>query len=258
MPEGDGLAALEAARSPLRIVSDGDSLYAKGDPSDRSYTLLTGWIAIYEEGEDGRRQIVHFAMPGDVLVAERQEGGMWSTTAVAVGDVIACSISRARNDRLRRENPDYADRHLAQLQRLVQFAYEHIANLALGNAKQRLAHLLLGLASRNLGRRPVGRADAIPMPLSQIDIALATGLTPVHVSRTLRLLREDGVLELHNHTLRILDLHKVDVLAGAASGATALWTAPVPRLDPPVPSRCFETRSLGRAATGFPTAGIPA
>lgn len=239
MPGGDGLAALEAARSPPRIVRRGESLYEQGQPSDRSYTLLTGWIAIHNERQDGRRQIVAFAMPGDVLIAERHNGGTWGATAVAVGDVIVCSISRARHDRLRRAHPDYDDLHFAHLQRMIQSAYDLIASLGLGDANQRIAHLLLGLATRSLGRRAVERTEVIHTPLSQIDIGLATGLTPVHVSRTLRRLREDGVLDLRQRSLRILDLHRLEVLAGVAGDRAAHSTQAFPGRETAAPQPSF-------------------
>ena len=57
-----------------------------------------------------------------------------------------------------------------------------------------------------VGRAPDGRCD---FPLTQNDLADATGLTSVHVNRTLQELRGDGLIELERKQLHILDLERL-------------------------------------------------
>jgi CRP-like cAMP-binding protein len=81
---------------------------------------------------------------------------------------------------------------------------ERIVDHGRRDAHERLAHIFYEMLIRY---RIIGQAedDSIPFALTQEDIADATGLTPVHVGRTLRLLREEGLIELKGKVLRILD-----------------------------------------------------
>jgi CRP-like cAMP-binding protein len=88
---------------------------------------------------------------------------------------------------------------------------EWTLNLGQRSAYERLAHLLIELYLRleAVGRAHDGRCD---FPLTQNDLADATGLTAVHVNRTLQELRHDGLIELDRKQLQILDLERmVDV-----------------------------------------------
>jgi CRP-like cAMP-binding protein len=85
---------------------------------------------------------------------------------------------------------------------------EWTLNLGQRSAYERLAHLLVELYIRlaAVGRAQEGRCD---FPLTQNDLADATGLTAVHVNRTLQELRRDELIELDRKQLRILDLKRM-------------------------------------------------
>ncbi|HEX8842043.1 MAG TPA: helix-turn-helix domain-containing protein, partial [Sphingomicrobium sp.] len=85
---------------------------------------------------------------------------------------------------------------------------EWTVNLGQRSAYERLGHLLVELYLRlkTVGRAQDGRCD---FPLTQNDLADATGLTAVHVNRTLQELRRDGLIELERKQLRILDLERL-------------------------------------------------
>jgi CRP-like cAMP-binding protein len=82
---------------------------------------------------------------------------------------------------------------------------EWTLNLGQRSAYERIAHLLIELYLRlnNVGRAHNGRCD---FPLTQNDLADATGLTSVHVNRTLQELRRDNLIELERRQLQILDM----------------------------------------------------
>jgi CRP/FNR family transcriptional regulator len=216
-----GAETLESVHAPLRHIPAGATIVEQGAPSDRSFTVLNGWIALYQTTGDGRATILHFLLPGDVLPFERHSA-VATRSAVAVGDVTVCSLSRSRQERLEREHPDYDARQKADAARDLHLAYENIAAIAFGSAKERIAHLLWSLASRTL-RRAAQPSDRVWIPASQIQLGLATGLTPVHVSRTLRHLREAGLLDLEDHRLTIRDPAEMKRLAGASTEMMASW-----------------------------------
>jgi CRP-like cAMP-binding protein len=85
---------------------------------------------------------------------------------------------------------------------------EWTLNIGQRSAYERLGHLLVELYLRlqTVGRARDGRCD---FPLTQNDLADATGLTAVHVNRTLQELRGDGLIELERKQLHILDLDRL-------------------------------------------------
>ncbi|MGE5723275.1 MAG: Crp/Fnr family transcriptional regulator, partial [Sphingomonadales bacterium] len=85
---------------------------------------------------------------------------------------------------------------------------EWTVNLGQRSAYERIAHLL---CESYLRLRAVGLAQehGCPFPLTQVDLADATGLTAVHVNRTLQELRKDGVIELYGRKLHIPSLQRL-------------------------------------------------
>jgi hypothetical protein len=93
-----------------------------------------------------------------------------------------------------------------------------------GAAKERVGGLLLRLALTAVGEDVLRPGATIPMPLTQRHLAGATGLTPVHVNRVLRQLREEQILELRDGNFVVLDAKKL--LALTEPGADWATTAP--------------------------------
>ena len=82
-------------------------------------------------------------------------------------------------------------------------AHDHMTSLGRRPAKERIAHLFLEIQQRLAARGPVDERAGIPVPLKQEHIADALGLTTIHVNRTLRTLREAGMVVLRGGILRI-------------------------------------------------------
>jgi CRP-like cAMP-binding protein len=85
---------------------------------------------------------------------------------------------------------------------------EWTLNIGQRTAFERIAHLLVELYLR---LKTVGRTHdhGCDFPLTQNDLADATGLTAVHVNRTLQELRKEKLIELDRKQLRILDLDRL-------------------------------------------------
>lgn len=215
------LDRLDRSQAASRFVASGSAVFGQGDAATSSFTVLTGWIALSDTLADGRTVILHFALPGDVVPLEFI-GDRSSRTAFAIDDATVCAISRARHDILRHEDALYADRYLAAVARELHLAYDHFVNIALSSAGERVIKLLWELAIRNLRRRPA-TGETILLPLTQTQISLSTGMTPVHVSRTLARLRKDRLVDFKNHRMTVLNVAAVERLAGISEDTMALW-----------------------------------
>jgi CRP-like cAMP-binding protein len=81
---------------------------------------------------------------------------------------------------------------------------EWVVNVGRRSAKARVAHLLCELALR-LDKIGAGKDGNYEFPLTQEQLADATGLTPVHTNRTLQALRTDRLIELNGRSLKVID-----------------------------------------------------
>jgi CRP-like cAMP-binding protein len=204
----DDRATLTNLAHNLRHVDARRDLIAEGDRPHWVYLVVDGWCARYKSLPDGRRQIVSLLLPGDFCgiaahMLKRMDHSIVAITRLKLATIAPEEMRALKDDRPRiAQALSWADLVSAAIQR------EWALNLGLRNAYERLSHLLVELYLRlqAIGLAVDGRCD---FPLTQNDLADATGLTAVHVNRTLQELRGEGLIELERRQLRILDLDRL-------------------------------------------------
>lgn len=197
-------AALAETVTSVRTFPGRTQMVARGVPLDHSVLLLDGIVCRQSELVDGRRQILALHLPGDFVDLH----GLLLKTLDH--EVVSCSSARiayASHDGLRRLTVDMP--HLARKLWFVTTVdaaiHRQWIEMLARPAIERIAHLLCELQRR---LAVVGRADprGYDLPLTQTDLADATALTPVHVNRTLRHLRERGLVTIRSGRVNIADL----------------------------------------------------
>jgi CRP-like cAMP-binding protein len=214
MPLRRELETIDDLKSLTRIMPAGSELYRQGEPCDMYFVVLRGWIALSSLLDDGGCQILDFAIPGAFLGFPLGSHAPMYHSARCVTPVQVRSYPRQPlNNAVGRNS------HLAFL--LCQLAvsdasraHEHLVNLGLRSAPERVAHLLLELYVRLVGRVPVIGGETVQLPLTQCHIGQAVGLSGVHVCRVLRMLREQGIAQLVNQNLKILNPEALIRIAG--------------------------------------------
>ena len=170
--------------------------------------MVDGWACRYKTLPDGRRQIVAFFVPGDicdlnVYILSQMDHSLGAITRLSVAD-----IGRDEMDALAGSSPRITQ--ALWWESLVQASIQREWTLNIGQrtAYERIAHLLVELFLR---LRSVGmtQGDSCDFPLTQTDLADATGLTSVHVNRTLQELRRNGLVVLERKRLTIPELQKL-------------------------------------------------
>ncbi len=204
-----------------RALAAGGEVFAQGEICGDVFHIRAGWVFLCELLDDGRRQILHFGVPGD-LIGFHGHGRASFFGAQALTRVDLCVFSRQRLLDLVRRRPEVAVALLCQLADEESQIYERLTALGRKNAVERIATLLLELFCRIRRRAPQVPGETVKIPLTQTHIADAAGLTPVHTSRTLAVLRHSGVIDYGNGVLHILAPDRLFAIAGI-DAATCPW-----------------------------------
>lgn len=206
------LQILGSYKSAERHLKAGEDLFRLGERCEAIYLLAQGWAFLYDLLEDGRRQILHFALPGAFLGLYSDGVPLYgaqvlteATVGVVPHENLGPLLERHPGVGLRLSWMVWRDRNLA---------YEHLSSIGRRSARQRVARLLLELFVRYRLQWPSHSPDEMRLPLTQEHIADATGLTSVHVNRILAGLRHEGIIEFHYRRLRILNPDKLVDVAG--------------------------------------------
>jgi CRP-like cAMP-binding protein len=218
------VAALRSLGEPVRLAPARTTLLAQGERAGTAVLLQEGWAIRHRTLADGRRQVLDFVVPGDLcdpssFVLPRRDYAITAITRVAYAlvqpeDVLKLLAGSSRLGALlwwlEAQEEYFARAHLVAVGRLT--AYE------------RIAYLIWELWMR---LRAVGLAteQSFELPATQDLIADATGLSHVHVSRTLGRMGREGLIQRTDHRYRILQPSRLMALAQVDAGQR--------RLDPP-------------------------
>lgn len=188
-------------------------LYREGEIIGESYTLFQGWVMLYKMLPDGKRQVLRFALPGDFL-GSRGNGTPVNHSAMAITKSVLCGFPQDRLSQLFAARPEIVSRLVSIQQRDMALCYDHIISVGQKSAIEAVACMLIQLYDRCLERDPTATPATLFFPLSQEEIADYAGITLVHVSRVIKELRRQGVLENGHRKIRLLD---TDVLRRIAN-----------------------------------------
>jgi CRP-like cAMP-binding protein len=197
----DRATLLRLGAQQIRHLAPHEDMFREGGRPLPLAVINAGWMCSYKLLEDGRRQIVGFFLPGDmsdpgVVMLDEIDHSVSAITPVSVSEISRSGL----DDLLSRPRLSQA----LWWDWLVKMAIqrEWALNLGQRDAFERLAHLFCELFLR-LESVGLTSGDSCEWPLTQLDLAEASGLSAVHVNRTLQELRSAGFIVLRDHTLVI-------------------------------------------------------
>ena len=166
--------------------------------------LLSGFAFRQKVIRNGGRQIISIHIPTEFVDLQNALLGVADHNVQSLGRTEVALIPRSAVVELRDTYP--AIRLAMWTETLVDASIfrEWVVNVGRRDARSRIAHLLCELAFR-LDRLSGGNSSAVDFPLTQEQLADATGLTPVHTNRILQALRKDGLIELTGRSLKVLE-----------------------------------------------------
>lgn len=210
---GDDIAALSSATAQSRAVSARTDIIREGDRPGPVIVMLEGWACRYKILPEGTRQIMAFMMPGDscdmhVAVLAEMDHSIQTMTKAKIA-----MIPRPDLERLCNSSPEVA-RALWSTQLVDESVLRAwIVSMGRRSSEARVAHLLCELYVR---ARCIGLVSdtEFELPMSQILLSDAVGLTPVHVNRVVRKLVNAKALEVRHNSMVIIDPGKLVAIAG--------------------------------------------
>lgn len=206
-----------------RKIEAGRDLFSMGWTGKSIFNLLDGWVAVYMLLEDGRRQIVQFALPGAILGILPSGRGRTTVGAQAVTDVTVSVIPTPVLTAHTRTEPEICLRLVRSMARDCNLAFDHLTSIGRRSARERVARLLLELFTRHRVQWPGNHIEEMTLPLTQEQIGDATGLTFVHVNRVLGAMRKEGIVQFHYRRLRILNPDRLIEVAGVDTETATGW-----------------------------------
>jgi CRP-like cAMP-binding protein len=191
----------------------GEDIIAEGDHSPDCHVVLKGLACRYKVMPDGSRQIMAFLVPGDLCDAEIFILKEMDHSVAAMTPSTTALVSAEIMKEMLRGPGCLGEALWWGTMTDLGVLRERIIDHGRRDARVRIAHLFYEMLVRY---RMIGEAqdDAFDFPITQTDLADATGLTPVHVNRTLKKLRSDGILSFRSKRVAVLDVVRLKSVAG--------------------------------------------
>lgn len=196
------LDALISGRREHHAVRE--DILADGAHSPDCHVILSGLACRYKILPNGSRQIMAFLVPGDLCDAEIFILKVMDHGVAAMTPTVTALVSGADMKAMLREPGHLGEALWWGTMTDLGVLRERIIDHGRRNAYERIAHLLYEMLIR-YRMVELTRDDSFDFPITQTDLADATGLTPVHANRTLQKLRADGLIETTGKTIRVCD-----------------------------------------------------
>lgn len=184
----------------------------EGDRSEHCYILLDGVLIQEKLIDRGRRQIVGLHVPGDMCGLSALSGDPSTHDLVALSPVSYLSVRCQWLSSLARESRDLLEAVWREMSREAAISAAWIANIGQRPAYERLAHLICEIDAR-LRTSGYNTNDGFKWRGTQADFGAATGLSVVHVNKTLRKLEADRLVSCGRY-IKVHDAEKLSVVGG--------------------------------------------
>jgi len=203
--------AIIALTSHSRQYSSKQDMIREGDRPGPVFVILKGWACRYKILPSGTRQIMAFLLPGDAcdlhvgILTEMDHNHQALTP---------CEVALIPGDRMEALLEDHPA--IARAMYKSQLIDEGIlrawiVSMGRRSSVERVAHLMCELYLRSCS---INSTNEVAFPISQIVLADALGMTPLHVNRTLKELRVRGAMSLQRGNLLVSDPLKLVEIAG--------------------------------------------
>jgi CRP-like cAMP-binding protein len=220
-------AFLSLASAEIDMPAHG-IVIARGQTAASSCLVMQGLLAKTRDTLSGRRQITALYIPGDMPDIHDMMVPAAASTIVALTPVKLLRLPRASLLALVGRYPAIGEALWRETVRDAAISTEWVANVGARLALPRLAHLFCEMAVRS----GVDKGNAFDwfFPITQAHLAETTGMSTVHVNRSLQSLRKRAVMEVRDHRVFVRDWARLQAVGEFDGGYLAC--AEPGRLEP--------------------------
>ena len=202
------------------------TILEEGARSAHLYTVLSGWGFRYKELEDGRRQILNYVVPGDLIGLQGTLMKEMQHSVEALTTVTLCVFERDRLKELFEKHPDLAFDLTWIAAREERLLDEHLLSVGRRTALERAAYLLAFLALRatstglaSCAGEGGGNGESfsnskVSLPITQQHVADTLGLSLVHTNKTMRKLVDRDLIAWRDRICEVRDIEALAEIAG--------------------------------------------
>jgi CRP-like cAMP-binding protein len=195
----------------------GTTVLVEGARSAHLYTVLAGWGFRYKILEDGRRQILNYVVPGDMVGLQGAVMAEMQHSVEAMTSMTLCVFERSRLFSLfeRHAGLGFDLTWLAAREEVI--LDEHLLSIGRRSALERASYLLAFLYDRGV---LAGLLDDTRrhIPVTQTHFADTLGLSIVHTNKTLKKLADRELIRWRDRGCEIVDPEGLRAIAGWVPG----------------------------------------
>ncbi len=195
------------------VAETGSLILSEGAHSAQLFTLLSGWAFRYKTLEDGRRQILNYLLPGDLVGLQGSVMGEMQHSVEALSPVVLCVFQRDNLPELFRNHPGLGFDITWLASREERMLDENLLSLGRRSALERAAFLIAFIHQRAAALGMVQRKKLM-IPISQAHVADTLGLSIVHTNKTLKKLAARKLIRWHDRACEVLDEVGLMAVAG--------------------------------------------
>ena len=231
LPTGLSLKEVERVEdlvSTRKRVKRGEALFRVGDSFEAVYAVRLGFLKSIVLSSDGREQVTNFFMAGDMVGVDGIASGVHSCDVIALEDTEVCMIPWETLEDTATSMHAMGSHFMKLLSREI--VRQHGVMLLLGSmhAEERLAAFLLSLSQR-YEQRGYSRAEFV-LRMTRAEIGSYLGLKLETVSRVLSRFSHDGLIDVNQKHVRILNAEGLRAIVSGVPHENADDTPPARKI----------------------------
>ena len=186
-------------------IDRGTQVLVQGQRSAHVFTVLEGVLIRFKLLEDGRRQIVNFMFPGDLVGLQAAMGEPLAHGVEALTGARLCVFARGRFPELVHDHPELGYDVIWLAAKEEAALEEHLVALGQRTARERIAYLAVFLVQRAI-ETGLAQGNSLTLTVTQTQIADMLGLSLVHTNRTMQTLRQSNLIMWNLSEIQIADM----------------------------------------------------
>lgn len=192
----------------IKNIKTNHDIVRVGDQPAQCCFIVEGFTCVYKVSIEGKRQIMALHVPGDIPDLQSLHLRVLDINIASISPCKLGFIQHKDLNQLFERHPRLAGVFWRETLIYASIFREWLLNIGQREAYSRIAHIICELMLR---LKAVGLVEnnTFHMPVTQAEIADATGMTPVHVNRVFQALRSDGLIQTDKSRMTIPDWNKI-------------------------------------------------